>query len=312
MISRADVLRTIGTGALIAGSSGFARAQSPPVIKVAGGTIEANAQVFYALDNGFFKKNGVDVDLTLVRSGGLAMEAIVSGQMNAGSGNSVSLGSAILRNIPFVVLAPGLIVDAKAPTAWIVVAPNSPIRGVKDLAGKTLGVTSLRNIGELAFDAYFDQAGVDRSTVKFVELAPPEVSEMVFSGRVAAATLNEPEVSSGLAAGKIRRLASAYDAMSKLFYLTVWFSTRDWLEKNKDLARRFVDGIVQGGAWAEANREQSLAILFKYTKLKEEKSIARFGRKLDPALLQPVFDSAYTYKIYGAPLRAADVCWDGR
>ena len=38
----------------------------------------------------------------------------------------------------------------------------------------------------------------------------------------------------------------------------------------------------------------------------------RFGRKLDPTLLQPLFDAAYNYKLYGAPLRAADVCWDGK
>jgi NitT/TauT family transport system substrate-binding protein len=312
MISRARVLRTLGAGALIVGGGTGVRAQSLPVIKVASGMIEPNAQVFYAIDMGFFKKNGLDIDLTLVRSGGVAMEAIVAGQIAAGSGNTVSLGSAILRNIPFVVLAPGQICDAKAPTAAIVVAPNSPIRTLKDLAGKTLGVVSLRNIGELAFDAYFDQVGVDRAGVKFVELAPPEAAEAVFGGRVAAATINEPELGIAVAAGKVRRLASAYDAVSKLFYLTVWFSTRDWLDKNKDLAKRFADGIVQGGGWAESNREQSLAILFKYTKMKEEKSIMRFGRKLDPTLLQPLFDAAYNYKLYGAPLRAADVCWDGK
>ena len=312
MATRGHVVRTLGACVIVAGGRTVALAQTPVVVKVGAGITEGNAQVFYAIDQGFFKKSGVDVDLTLLRSGGPIMEAIVAGQLQAGSGNSVSLGSAVLRGIPLVVVAPGQIWVAGSPAAAIVVAADSAIKSMKDLAGKTVGVTSLRNVGELAFRTYFDQAGVDASGVKFVEFAPLQVAEAVASGRVAAGTLVDPELSNAIATGKVRRLLGAYDAISKLFYLTVWFAASDWLAKNKELGKRFADGIIQGGMWGEANREQARLVLAKYTKVMGALSTTRFGNHLDPALLQAIWDPAYKYKIYNAPVRAADYCWDGR
>lgn len=314
MISRARMLQTLGASAAaaaVARPRTIALAQSPVVLRCGTGNVEANAQVFYALEQGFFRKNGIDVDISLVRTGAIVLEGVAAGQLEFGAGNPVSVGSAILRTLPFVVIAPGMFWDASAPNGAIVVAPNSPVKSIKDLAGKTLGVISLRNVGELAFETYFDQAGVEQSSVKYVELAPSQMAEAVATGRIAAGTMLDPELSSALGTGKVKRLVSAYDGISKLFYLTVWFTSRDWLAKNRESAKRVVDALLQGGTWAEANREQSLVILAKYTKVKEGRTNARYGRRLDPALLQPVWDAASKHKIYDGPLRAAEHCWDG-
>ena len=305
-------LRIAAGAAIVPGIRTGAAAQALPLLKVGSGNIESNAQVFYALDQGFFKKNGLDAELTILRSGGVTMEAVVSGQLQTGVGNSVSLGAALVRNLPFVVIAPGMYWDARYPNAAIVVAPGSTVKSARDLNGQTLGVTSLGSIDQLAYSAYLDQNGGDNTSIKLVELVPSAMAEAVSQGRVAAGIINDPELSSAVAAGKVRRLVSAYDAIGKLFYGTVWLATRDWLATNKDTARRFADAIVAGGAWAEANRPQAMDVLEKYTKFREDKSIAHYGRKLDPTLLQPVWDAAYRYKLYNGPLRAADYCWDGK
>lgn len=306
-------LGACATGALFTGLRTTALAQTPITIRVGSGNVEPNAQVFYAIDAGFFKKNGVEAQLTILRSGGVTMEAIVSGQLDCGVGNTVSLGSAVLRKIPFEVIAPGIYWDAKYPNAAIVVAANSTIKSAKDLNGKTLGVTSLGSIDGLGIESYMDANGGDLSTVKFVELVPSAQAESVAAGRVAAGVINDPELSSAVAAGKIRRLVDAYNDVARLFYGTVWFTTSDWLNKNKDGAKRFADAIAAAGAWAESNRSQALPILEKYTKFHEDKSIARYGRNpVEAKYLQPVWDAAYKYKIYPAPLKAADYCWNGR
>ena len=299
-------------GGLFAGTSTTTLAQSPLTVRIGSGNVEPNAQVFYAIDQGFFKKNGIDPQLTILRSGGVTMEAIVSGQLDAGVGNTVSLGSAILRKIPFVVIAPGIYWDARFPNAAIVVAPNSPIKTAKDLNGKTLAVTSLGSIDGLGIETYMDSNGGDLSTVKFVELVPSAQAASVASGRVAAGVINDPELSNAVAEGKVRRLVDAYNGVSRLFYGTVWFTTNDWLTKNKDGAKRFADAIVSAGAWAESNRPQALEILAKYTKFKEDKSSARYGRRLEPKYLQPVWDASYKFKIFPSPLKAEDYCWNGK
>jgi NitT/TauT family transport system substrate-binding protein len=305
-------LGACAAGAFFTGLRTTSLAQSPLVIRVGSGNVEPNAQVFYAIDEGFFKKNGIEAQLTILRSGGVTMEAIASGQLDAGVSNTVSLGSAVLRKIPFVVIAPGIYWDAKFPNAGIVVAPNSPIKTAKDLDGKTIAVTSLGSIDGLGVESFIDKHGGDLSTVKFVELVPSAQAESVAAGRVAAGVINDPELSNAVAAGKVRILVPAYNDVSPLYYGTVWLTTTDWLGKNKDGARRFADAIEAAGAWAEANRSQALPILEKYTKFHEEKSIARYWRTLEAKYLQPVWDAAYKYKIYPSPLKAADYCWNGR
>lgn len=315
-LSRARALSSAAAccaaGAFFAGSRTLALAQSPVVVRVGSGNVEPNAQVFYALDQGFFKKNGVDAQLTILRSGGVTMESIVAGQLDTGVGNCVTLGSAILRKIPFVVIAPGIFWDARFPNAAIVVAPNAPFKTAKDFNGSTVGVTSLGSIDGLGFESYMDANGGDLSSVKFVEVVPSAMAETVSNGRIAAGIINDPELSNAVSAGKVKRFVSAYDGVAKLFYGTVWFTTQDWLAKNKETAKRFADAIEAGGAWAESNRAQSLVILEKYTKFHEDKSVARYGRKLESSVLQPVWDASYKYKIYPAPLKATEHCWDGK
>ena len=138
------------------------------------------------------------------------------------------------------------------------------------------------------------------------------MAETIAQGRVAAGIINDPELSNALAIGKVKKLVNAYDGIAKLYYGTIWLTTQEFLSKNKETVKRAADALVTAGEWAENNRPQALVILEKYTKFHEDKSVARYGRKLEPTLLQPVWDAAYKYKIYREPLKATDFCWDGK
>jgi NitT/TauT family transport system substrate-binding protein len=314
--TRARILKsTLGAaaaGAMFAGARTTTLAQTPLVVKFGSGNVEANAQGFYAIEAGFFKKNGIEPDLTILRSGGVTMQAIIAGQLQCGVGNTVSMASAILRGIPFVMIAPGAVWDARAANGALLIATNSPVKSWKDIAGQTIGITSLNSVDQVAFEAYLDQNGVDRSTVKYVELVPSAMAEAVATGRVAIGVQNDPELGAALATGKVKRFVNAYDSISKLFLITAWMTTRDWLDKNKEAGKRFAEAIVEAGEWAEGHRPQAMDIMEKYTKFRSDKSITRYGRKLDPALVQAVWDPSYKYKIISGPLKATDHCWDGK
>ena len=107
--SRATVLRT---GAAALASVSFfpqrAGAQGAPVhLRVGTGTVEANAQLFYAVDMGFTKKNGLDVEVVKLRSGTTTMAAIAAGDLQCGVANTLSLGAAHQRNVPLVLIEGG-------------------------------------------------------------------------------------------------------------------------------------------------------------------------------------------------------------
>ena len=316
--SRAGWLR--GSAAALAGLSldlggapRIAGAQATPVqLRVGTGTVEANAQAFYAADMGFFKKNGLDVEIVKLRSGTTTMAAIVAGDLQCGVANVMSLGAAHLRGVPLVIIAPGAFYDSSAATTEMVIAPNSTIATAKELNGQTVGGISVGGLDQLAFDAYLDKIGADWMSAKSVEVPPSAMGATLDEGRIAAAAMNDPELSQALAAGKVKILAKGYDAIAKVFMQTAWFATQDWLAKNKDTAKRFSDAIVAGGVWGMANPDLAVTILAKYTSSTEQKAKMHYATKLDPALIQPVYDAAFRYKLLPAQTTAADFSWDGK
>jgi NitT/TauT family transport system substrate-binding protein len=288
-----------------------ARAQSATPLRLGVGMVEANAQGYYGQEMGFFKDAGLAVDLQQMRAGTAIAAAIIGGSLQVGISNVVSLGSAHQRGIPFVIIAPGAYYDAKYPTAAAVVAPNSPIRSGKDLDGKVIGGLSVGGLDQVAMWAFVDKSGGDVSTLKFTEVTNSVMVEALAQGRIASASMNDPELSEAVAQGKVRILGRAWDAIAPLFMQTVWFTTRDWLEKNKDTARRFQRAIVEAGMWGMKNQVQAAQILAKYIGAKEQRAIMRFGDRLDPRLIQPVFDAGYRYRLL-PQVNAAEFVWDGK
>ncbi len=162
-----------GTAATLAAcdsSSRIALAQTESVIRVATTPTEAGAAVYYAQELGLFKKAGLRADISAGNSGAADAAAIVSGSLDIAQSSVPSIASAHERNIPFVLVAPGALYTAKAPTSALVVAKTSPIKVAKDLEGKTLGNNALKNIGEIAADAWLDAGGANVSSVKVTEL----------------------------------------------------------------------------------------------------------------------------------------------
>jgi NitT/TauT family transport system substrate-binding protein len=314
MQSRATLIRT-GAAAVAGLALAPLRvaAQTAPVkLRVGTGTVEANAQIFYAADMGFFKKNGLDVEVVKLRSGTTTMAAIIAGDLQCGVANVLSLGAAHQRNVPLVMFAPGAYYDGNVPTTLMVVAPDSTAKLAKDLNGKTVGVISVGGLDQLALDAYVDKNGGDLSSVKCIEVPPSAMAETLTQGRIAAAVMNDPELSQALEAKQVKVLANGYDGIAKLFMQTAWFSTQAWLGQNKDVAKRFSDAIVAGGAWGMSNPDAASLILAKWTGSKEAKPKIRFASKLDPAQIQPVYDSGFRYKLLTAQVTAADFSWNGK
>jgi NitT/TauT family transport system substrate-binding protein len=314
MQSRATLIRT-GAVALAGVSLAPLRisAQTVPVkLRVGTGTVEANAQIFYAVDMGFFKKNGLDVEVVKLRSGTTTMAAIIAGDLQCGVANVLSLGVAHQRNVPLTMIAPGAYYDGNVPTTQMVVAPDSTAKVAKDLNGKAVAVISVGGLDQLALDAYVDKNGGDLNSVKCIEVPPSAMAEALTQGRIAAAVMNDPELSQAVEAKQVKILATGYDAIAKLFMQTAWFSTQAWLEQNKDVARRFSDALVAGGQWGMANPDEAAVILAKWTGSKEARTKMRFASKLDPALIQPVYDSGFRYKLLPGQVTAAEFSWNGK
>jgi NitT/TauT family transport system substrate-binding protein len=301
--SRTAFLRT-SSGALAAAALPLdARAQGAP-LTVGAGLIEPQAQAYYARAQGFFKQRGLDVEVLTSANGAATTAAVAGGAMQIGTTSVLGLAQAVGRGLPFVTFAPGGIHDSRFSASGLLVLPDSKLTSAKDLAGKTVGVSTLKGLDQLVVTVLIDKLGGDVSTVKFVEMRPTEMLVALQAGRIDAVNMEDPELSA--ARSKTRLLGDAEDAVGKLFVETTWFTTRDWLAKNTDAARKFRDAIFAAGTWAMANPEPAALVLQKDLKSSTTRATQRFATRFNLADYQLLLDAAAKFKFI-TPTNAADL-----
>ena len=148
LVTRRTAARTIA-GALVApfafGVPAFVRAQDKPTIRIATIPTEIAAAVYYARELGYFAKAGYEVEISPISNGAAVSAAVLSGAIDMGFSNPVSLEIAHDRGLPLTIVAGAGVHDAKSPTNGIMtVAQTSAYHSAKDLAGRTIAVSGHR------------------------------------------------------------------------------------------------------------------------------------------------------------------------
>jgi NitT/TauT family transport system substrate-binding protein len=281
-------------------SAQAAPAPSPATIRLGVITVEAAAEAFYALDMGFFKKQGLDVDLQIMQNGAAIAAAVTGGSLDAGFADTVSISNAHERGLPLIYLAPALLNSYAAPTLAILVNGAGAIHDAKDLNGKTIAVNGINNITMLPVEAWIDKNGGDSKTVKWIEVPIFNENDAVAAGKVDAAVTGEPFITFGTDKG-LRALYMDKNAIAPRYILSGFFTTKDWATKNPGLAAKFIAAIKETAQWANANPAAAGVILAKYTKLPQAVvdriKHGQFAETLLVSDYQPVIDVAARYGV---------------
>lgn len=290
------------------------RAQRPPTVRFGTAPIESYALAIYAKDQGFFAKNGVDVDLQYIpgASGGITA-ALVGGALDVGCISMGPTSNAHLRGIPLRLIAAGGIITSDAPTTELCVAKGSPVTAARDLNGKTVGTVVLRDVIHVAEAKWIDDNGGDSKTVKFIEMPMPDAPPALIAGRIDAFPIGEPLLSGSR--NELRSLGAIYDSLGRRVMISMHIALADWLDKNADTARRVVLAMRQAAQWANANRAITATIIARETKIPLDTVTkmrhVTFGETLDVATIQPQIDALAAYKFIERRYNVADIIWSG-
>jgi NitT/TauT family transport system substrate-binding protein len=297
-LSRSHALGIMATGAVL-----FPRmvsAQAAPV-KLRVGSVPADSYAggYYALDLGLFDKAGLSVEITPFANGAAMAAAAAGGSIDIGVGDATELANGISRGLPFVLIAGGGMYASAAPTTALCVAKSATITKASDLEGQNVAVVSLVSLMSSGVKSWLTQNGADVSKIHFVEMPFPQMPGALSRGVLSAATLSEP-IMSDATGTDAKIFGKPYDAIAKSFNISDWFTTRDWLAKNPDVAKKFVGAIYEAARWANTHHDESAAILAKYTKVDVER-IKRMNRSayatdLQRNMVQPVLDTAFKFK----------------
>jgi NitT/TauT family transport system substrate-binding protein len=295
--------------AVIGGRALPASAQTLVPLHVATTPIDTGAQVYYAIDMGFFKKAGLDVDVANISAGPAIAAGVAAGTYEIAQSNVSSLAEAHERNFPFTIISAGGLWTSGALTTALVVLKNSPIQSGKDVNGKIVAVNALKNVTQVAAQAWIDKNGGDSTTVKFLELPFSQMVPALLAGRIDVGFVPEPELDN-VEHGTIARILGApYDAIAKQFLISAWFTTNAYAQAHPDVVKKFQDAMAESARWANTHPAESAQILKKYTQLEVTPTMARikYAEKLVPGDVQPLIEAAVKYGTLKASFPAADL-----
>ena len=201
-----------------------------------------------ARSRGHFKNYGLDVELVYTRGGSAAMQALVGGAVDyAATALDVALqayakGAEIKR----------FAVTGRLPLFAVVTAPKTAdqIRTIKDLEGKTVGVSALGNADHALLLYLLKQANADAAKVQFATLGV-NLLEALRQGQVDAGLVQEPALTL-LTRSKARVLVNAMDGNDAQKYLGGSYEFMGVAVRTKDIEQRKPEMIALAKGLADA------------------------------------------------------------
>jgi NitT/TauT family transport system substrate-binding protein len=237
--------------------------------KVAAGVIAIVdvAPIYLGKQKGFFSQRNIDLSLSTSQGGAAIVPGVVSGQFQIGFSNVTSLLVAASKGLPIKVVCNGVASTGDAKDySGVVVKAGSPIQTAADLAGRTVAVNTLKNIGDTTVRASVRKAGGDPKGVKFVELAFPDMPAALQAGRVDAIWVVEPFLTAATAAGGRVVAANYVDAAPNLTVAT-YFTSVALTKSNPDLVKRFTEAMTESLKYADAHPDEVRQVLATYTQI---------------------------------------------
>ena len=215
--------------------------------------------LWMAQEKGFFKKNGVNIDLTHIPTN-QAVQALVGGKVNFVTAGPQILEAALAGSDTVYIMGP--------LNSFVLSLYSRPeINGIRALAGKTLGATNKGTPTDIAGRLVVKQNGLTPDVdVKFAYLKElPALVGALKEGIIDAALITAP--STLIARGFGLKELLNITALRIPFVQHSVATTRSYINVNPDVVRRFVHGAVEGLEYMRANRAEVLPVMSKYTKI---------------------------------------------
>ena len=249
------------------------------------------AQMYVALEKGYFAENKLEVQLEKMAGGPKVLEALAGKNLDVGFSNVVSVFLAREKGLDFSLTYGGSVEDSLHAFSSILVGSSSAFSTLADLRGKAIAVNTRKNIVELALGERLQSNGLSLSDVNLVEMPFPNMESVLESGDVQAIAVVEPFVSFALSHGKARRISSLFTAHGDPPRpIAGYCSSLGWLSAHADEALRFQKAMDQASDFIESDRAETLRIVAKYTGLTEEQvsliTLPRLAKAFDAAALQ--------------------------
>lgn len=227
-----------------AGAAGKIRVGSSPVLSSAG--------IYLAEDEGYFKEQGLDVEITDVANSGAPMTLLLSkNELEVGAGNLTSgLFNASLQGQQFKIVADkGHVEKDRDYIALIVrqdLIDSGKYKSLKDLKGAKMGLTALDGVSQqIVAERFLKKAGLSEKDVSFVKLSYAEMNATLKTKSLDATIQLEPFVAQAETGKFAKRVAGSNEVHPGQQSAAVFYSP-EFIAKRRADAVKFMTAYLKG------------------------------------------------------------------
>jgi len=244
---------------LFSAAVGFAQ-EKPPLKKLRWGVTSISASnwiPWIAKEAKIYERNGLDMELILLRGSGQTSQAILGGSIFAAPVTIATVMLANLSGADFVTVA------HTVPGVQSKLLVKAEIRRPEDIKGKRIGTSSLGSLGDFLWRHIIRKYGMDPNRdVTWMSMGtPPERLQALVSGAVDAADVSYPTDVQGEKLG----FRPLWDARKEVVYPSMSVVTRrKYVQEDRDTVMRVVKSHVEAIAYMKTHKDFSLKVLAKY------------------------------------------------
>jgi NitT/TauT family transport system substrate-binding protein len=247
----------------------FATSANAAPLRVAYSAISgAMSPLWVAQEGGYFKREGLDVELLYIGGGSLLIQSMLGGAVTFAYGPSVPVINASLRGANLV------LIGNTGNSLVFSIMSRPEIRQATDLKGKRVGVTRLGGSTDWALDAALKDWGMERRDVSIVQTGGmPEGLAGLIAGALSAVVLSPPS--------NFRASKSGMNELVDVGQLNIVFpntplsTTESFIKSNRDVSLQFLRAFNRGLHRLRTDKEFSMKVLSKYTKVTDPETLGQ-------------------------------------
>jgi ABC-type nitrate/sulfonate/bicarbonate transport system substrate-binding protein len=280
LVPLAAVLVALLALACSSGAAGTGRAPAPPPAPAAPAGADAtsappllqsrsayttisttSAAWWIAQDGGYFREQGLDVELAHVDAGATLLAAMRNGELDVSGGGGPSIVLGNLQGLETVLI--GCTVGTLEGSVFV----RPELRTVDDLRGKTIGVNRLKAITDVGARLAFQRAGLVPDVDIFTRGTGGQAEALAAleAGTVDGISVNVPTAFEVQKRGY--REAFNVGQMQIGFITGGISSTRTKLRERPELPERYLRAMAQAMSRFKTDREFAIQVVGKYTQM---------------------------------------------
>jgi NitT/TauT family transport system substrate-binding protein len=251
---------------------------------------------------GYFKAEGLNVELAPITTGSAGMTSLVAGDLDMTWSNYTSLIQAAVQKVADLRVLPDSY--QAAPNSIVVLTrPENNIKTPQDLVGKKIAITAKGSISELLGRSALQTNGVDPNSVTFVEIPFADMPAALENHQIDANVILEPALTAEETAGAVTVMDAASGPTAELPLAGLALKA-DFAAQNPKTIAAFQRALDKGQADV-ADRAVLEQTLLSYTKIKPETTpllnLGSYPPGLDATRLQRVADLMQQFGLIPGP-----------